>query len=300
MNPHSDTLTTGDGRTALRMERRLAHPPAKVWSAITDPAHLGQWFPSEVTVELRPGGAMTFAMPGVSDIAMTGTVTDAEEPRLFAFTWGEDHLRWEITPDGDGSLLVLVHTFGDRFGGASFASGWHLCLTALSQLLDGDSPHVERDTGELHEVYLEQFDLGRGVVEDTADGPRVRFERQLVRSTETVWAALTSGDEPAVGAPAPHGLHQSAGAGRSRHRGRGPGGARVPLAPGGHGPLGAGPGHRPRPPPRPHPDRPAGLRYWCRAGRVARTDRAARRAAEGGLNSRLPLYRRILTPLWPP
>lgn len=206
MNPHTDTLTTGDGRTALRMERRLAHPPAKVWSAITDPAHLGQWFPSEVTVELRPGGAMTFAMPGVSDIAMTGTVTDAEEPRLFAFTWGEDHLRWEITPDGDGSLLVLVHTFGDRFGGASFASGWHLCLTALSQLLDGDSPHVERDTGELHEAYLEQFDLGRGVVEDTADGPRVRFERQLVRSTETVWATLTSGDEPTAGAPAPAGF----------------------------------------------------------------------------------------------
>ncbi|MCF3141982.1 SRPBCC family protein [Streptomyces platensis] len=206
MKPHSDTLTTGDGRSALRMERRLAHPPAKVWSAITDPAHIGQWFPSEVTVELRPGGAMTFTMAGVSDIAMTGTVTDAEEPRLFAFTWGEDHLRWEISPDGDGSLLVLVHTFGDRFGGASFASGWHLCLTALAQLLDGESPHVERDTGELHEAYLEQFDLGRGVVEDTADGPRVRFERQLVRSTETVWAALTSGDEPAAGAPAPAGF----------------------------------------------------------------------------------------------
>ncbi|MFI5525416.1 SRPBCC family protein [Streptomyces platensis] len=206
MNPHSDTLTTAGGRTALRMERRLAHPPAKVWSAITDPALLGQWFPSEVTVELRPGGAMTFAMPGVSDIAMTGTVTDAEEPRLFAFAWGEDHLRWEITPDGDGSLLVLVHTFGDRFGGASFASGWHLCLTALSQLLDGDSPHVERDTGELHEAYLEQFDLGRGVVENTADGPRVRFERQLVRSTEAVWAALASGNEPAAGAPAPVGF----------------------------------------------------------------------------------------------
>lgn len=206
MNPHSDSLTTSDGRTALRMERRLAHPPAKVWSAITDPAQIGQWFPAEVTVELRPGGAMTFTMPGVSGIAMTGTVTDAEEPRLFAFTWGEDHLRWEITPDGEGSLLTLVHTFGDRFGGASFASGWHLCLTSLSQLLDGASTAVERDTGELHEAYVEQFDLGHGVAEDTADGPRIRFERQLVKPAETVWAALTSGEEPAAGAPAPEGF----------------------------------------------------------------------------------------------
>ncbi|MGX1971512.1 SRPBCC family protein [Streptomyces kronopolitis] len=206
MNPHSDTLTTSDGRTALRMERRLAHPPAKVWSAITDPAHIGQWFPAEVTVELRPGGAMTFTMPGVSGVAMTGTVTDAEEPRLFAFTWGEDHLRWEIAPDGEGSLLTLVHTFGDRFGGASFASGWHLCLTALSQLLDGAPPAVERDTGELHEAYVEQFDLGHGVVEDTADGPRIRFERQLVKPAGTVWAVLASGAEPAVDAPAPEGF----------------------------------------------------------------------------------------------
>ncbi|REK91393.1 toxin-antitoxin system toxin subunit [Streptomyces inhibens] len=206
MNPHSDTLTTADGRTALHMERRLAHPPEKVWSAITDPAQIGQWFPSDVTVELRPGGAMTFTMPGVGDITMTGTVTDADEPRLFAFTWGEDHLRWELTPDGEGSLLTLVHTFGDRFGSASFASGWHLCLTALSQLLDGESTAVDPDTGELHEAYLEQFDLGHGVVEDTPDGPRIRFERQLVRPAETVWAALTSGDEPIADAPAPEGF----------------------------------------------------------------------------------------------
>ncbi|MFJ9407446.1 SRPBCC family protein [Streptomyces sp. NPDC101393] len=206
MNPHSDTLTTADGRTALRMERRLAHPPRKVWSAITDPAQIGQWFPSDVSVELEPGGAMTFTMPGVTGLPMTGRVTDVDEPRLFAFTWGEDHLSWEIAPDGDGSLLTLVHTFGDRFGSASFASGWHLCITALSQLLDGEPTAVDPDTGELHEAYLDQFDLGRGTVEHTADGPRIRFERQLVRPAAAVWAALTSGDEPVPGEEAPRGF----------------------------------------------------------------------------------------------
>ncbi|MEU9010612.1 SRPBCC family protein [Streptomyces sp. NPDC048479] len=206
MNPHSDTLTTADGRTALRMERRLAHPPQRVWDAITQPAHLAQWFPSEVSVELRPGGAMGFSFPGAGEPGMTGTVTEAEEPRVFAFTWGEDHLRWEITPEGEGSLLTLVHTFGDRFGAASFASGWHLCITALEQLLDGEKVDVGRDRGELHEAYLEQFDLGRGVVEDTADGRRIRFERQLVRSAETVWTELTAGAEVLEGAPVPAGF----------------------------------------------------------------------------------------------
>ncbi|MEU5209848.1 SRPBCC family protein [Streptomyces sp. NPDC020742] len=208
MHPHSDTLTTSDGRTALRMERRLAHPPEKVWSALTDPAQLGRWFPSAVTVELRPGGAMTFTMPGVpgAEGVMTGTVTDADEPRLFAFTWGEDHLRWEITPDGEGSLLILTHTFGDRFGGASFASGWHVCLTTLSGLLDGEPTAMDRDMGELHEAYVEQFDLGRGVTEETPGGPGVRFERQLIRPAEAVWAELTAGETPPVGAPAPEGF----------------------------------------------------------------------------------------------
>ncbi|MFC7304419.1 SRPBCC family protein [Streptomyces monticola] len=203
MNPHSDTLTTADGRTALRMRRRLAHPPQRVWESITRPAHLAHWFPSEVTVDLRPGGKIGFLFPGEQEPGMSGTVTDLDEPHVFAFQWDEDHLRWEITPEGDsGSLLTLTHTFGDRFGGASFASGWHLCLTALAQLLDGESVDVDPDGGELHEAYLEQFDLGRGTVLD--DG--IRFERQLVRPTAAVWAELAAGTAPSAGGPVPAGF----------------------------------------------------------------------------------------------
>ncbi|MBC9715066.1 SRPBCC domain-containing protein [Streptomyces sp. TRM66268-LWL] len=202
MNPEADTLTTADGRTALVMRRRLAHPPAAVWAAITEPKQLAQWFPSEVSVELRPGGTMGFHFPGEEGPGMTGRVTDADAPHVFAFAWGEDHLRWEITPDGDGSLLTLTHTFGDRFGGASFASGWHLCLTALGQLLDGERIDVEADRGELHEAYLEQFDLGRGEIEGTT----VRFERQLLRPADAVWSELAGGASVSEGATVPPGF----------------------------------------------------------------------------------------------
>ncbi|MEV0775994.1 SRPBCC family protein [Streptomyces sp. NPDC050428] len=197
------------GRTALRMERRLAHPPQRVWDAITQPAHLAKWFPSEVSVDPRPGGEIGFHFPGDSGPGMTGKVTDADEPRLFAFTWGEDHLSWEITPDGDGSRLTLVHTFGDRFGAASFASGWQVCVTALAQVLAGGPVDVEQDRrGTLHEAYLARFgELTRGRVEETGDsGLRVRFERQLVRPAETVWAQLTGGVEPLAGEPVPAGF----------------------------------------------------------------------------------------------
>ena len=52
--------TTADGRFALTFERRLAHRPAKVWRAITEPAHLRAWFPAVVEFELSPGAALRF------------------------------------------------------------------------------------------------------------------------------------------------------------------------------------------------------------------------------------------------
>ena len=258
MNPHSDTLTTADGRTALRMERRLAHPPQRVWDAITQPAHLAQWFPSEVSVELRPGGAMGFSFPGAGEPGMTGTVTEAEEPRVFAFTWGEDHLRWEITPEGEGSLLTLVHTFGDRFGAASFASGWHLCITALEQLLDGEKVDVGRDRGELHEAYLEQFDLGRGIVEYTADGLADPLRTAAGAARGDGLGGTDRRHGGVGGCAGPGGLHGPQDPTGPGHRGTATGPARLRLGPGGRGPLATRRGHGPRPPPDPDPDRPAG------------------------------------------
>lgn len=205
-NQQSDTLTTAEGRTALRMERKLAHPPQKVWAALTEPASLARWFPAQVEVELEPGGTISFRFPGDSGPATTGVVTDVEEPWLFSYTWGDQHLSWAVAPYGEGSLLTLVHTFGDHFGAASFASGWHLCTAALAQLLDGGPVRAGTDPGELHEGYVKRFDLDRGMAETVPGGKRIRFERQLVRPAETVWAVLSAGVEPVAGLPVPDGF----------------------------------------------------------------------------------------------
>src|SRR6202012_5001916 len=45
------TLTMIDGRPVLRFERRLRHPVATVWRAITDPAELAGWFPWQVEID---------------------------------------------------------------------------------------------------------------------------------------------------------------------------------------------------------------------------------------------------------
>ncbi|GIG87294.1 SRPBCC family protein [Plantactinospora endophytica] len=208
----TESLETVHGRQMLRIERRLAHPPEKVWPAVTEPEHLREWFPAEVRLEPRVDGSITFSFGSGPDAPpdSVGRISAYEPPRLFAFTWEDDLFRIELHPDGPGCLLVFSHVFDDRAGAASFASGWKLCLDALTGILDGRPVDpTQRPSGRLHESYVERFGLADGVAEETGNGWRVRFERQLTRPAEAVWAALTgqSPDLPAqLGAPPPAGF----------------------------------------------------------------------------------------------
>lgn len=121
-----------------------------------------------------------------------GTVTDIDPPRLFAFPWGGEHLRWEVHPDGEGSLLVLEHTFDDRPGAASFAAGWHTCIAALDLALAGMPGDPGVDHVALHEAYVAEFVLD---AETVVDG-RVRLQRQLTRPADVVWDVLAEQSPP--------------------------------------------------------------------------------------------------------
>ena len=136
-------------RPTLRFERRLGHPVAKVWRAITEPAELGHWFPSNVEGEIRAGGELTFRfehMPLDAPTTMTGRVTDYEPQRLFAFYWGDDHLRFELELDeSDACLLRLTVRLDAEDKAARDAAGWHHCLGGLERHL-ADQPPVAGDS----------------------------------------------------------------------------------------------------------------------------------------------------------
>ncbi|MPZ60044.1 MAG: hypothetical protein GEU93_01875 [Propionibacteriales bacterium] len=234
----NETLRTAGDRCVLRMERRLAHPQEKVWRAITEPEHLNQWYPMPATrIDLRVGGTIGFDvggdpnMPGQS--TMEGTVTECDPPRVFAFSTPagdvleneRDNLNhFELRPDGDGCLLVFTHMFYDRPFAASYAAGWTDCLNALEMVLDERPVEWPEHMVENFEAFMEKFGLNRGSTEDTPDGWRVRFDRQLMQASATtpvehpveqVWAALKGADPgvppekvtaPAVGDPPPDGF----------------------------------------------------------------------------------------------
>lgn len=214
----NDTLRTVDGRAVLRMERHLAHPPEKVWRAITEPAHLSQWYPFQVTqLEPRVGGKISF--DDGAGTTTEGAITEFDPPRRFAFTEdpgatmpreGVNHLQIELYPEGDGCLLVFTHTFHDRPHAAANAAGWDLCLDAMAAVLDGKPAAAPEDFVERHERYMKAFGLDQGTAETTPEGWRVRFERQLMQQPiEQVWAALTTSgggvSVDAAGGPQPGG-----------------------------------------------------------------------------------------------
>jgi uncharacterized protein YndB with AHSA1/START domain len=200
---------THDGRTKLRIERRFEHPREKVWRAVTESEHLAHWFPFDVKLDLRPGGAMSFTeKANGGGVALDGTVLELDAPRLFTFDWNGEILRFELEADGDATILVFTHTFVDHYGAASFTAGWQTCLNALDDDLAGREPAPMGPSAMAaqHDAFVEQFGLDNGVVEERADGWRVRFERQLTRPNEDAWAALV-GDAPVrIGQPAPEGV----------------------------------------------------------------------------------------------
>jgi uncharacterized protein YndB with AHSA1/START domain len=142
MTPHG-TYTTVDDRPAVRFERRLAHPPEAVWRMLTDPRELEHWFPCEVEVDLRPGGAMRFVFS--PDSTLEGEVLELDEPHRFAFLWGADVLRFELAAEGDHTRLTLLHVLHQEGEDAvaKTAAGWHLCLDGMERRLAGGAGVTE-------------------------------------------------------------------------------------------------------------------------------------------------------------
>jgi uncharacterized protein YndB with AHSA1/START domain len=150
---------TIDGRPAVRFERRYPHPVERVWRAVTEPAELEHWFPSSVAVELREGGAMTFTFREHEMDPMPGRVTELDPPRRFCFLWGEEELRIELDPDGDGCRLRFTHLLSTREQAARDAAGWHVCLDRLERLLAGAGG--EAPGGEPTEEWSERYEAYR-------------------------------------------------------------------------------------------------------------------------------------------
>jgi uncharacterized protein YndB with AHSA1/START domain len=131
--PASGAQVLKDGEMwTLILVRELRHPPAKVWQALTEPAHLREWAPFEADGSLDTAGA-TVRLTWVGTGRVTETrVTRAEASKVLEF----HNIRWELEPLGGGTRLTLWHSIPPRFI-AGGAAGWHISFDVLDRLLSG-------------------------------------------------------------------------------------------------------------------------------------------------------------------
>jgi uncharacterized protein YndB with AHSA1/START domain len=157
----------GDGRWTLVFVRDFRHAPDVVWVALTDPAQLAAWAPFIADRDLASTGPATLTMvDGESETRLAASVIRADRPSLLEYQWGDDLLRWALTPTDAGTRMTLHHTTAQRSAVPMMAAGWHLCLDVMAHLLCGDpiGPIRGAEAHEfgwqrLHESYADRLGI---------------------------------------------------------------------------------------------------------------------------------------------
>jgi uncharacterized protein YndB with AHSA1/START domain len=149
----------------IRFERHLDYAIRDVWDAITNPDRLADWwlpFDADITIDLRPGGEMTFVGTGDEQVELTCTILRVEPPMLLEHTHVDpgSTMRWELEPVDDGCVLRLTHFVTDVSSAVDngYVVGLHTSLSRLEPCLAG-AP-VPWDWDEFARTQARYADLG--------------------------------------------------------------------------------------------------------------------------------------------
>ncbi|MES2989632.1 MAG: SRPBCC domain-containing protein [Pseudomonadota bacterium] len=128
----SETLT-------VIVEREFAHPPEKIWRALTQPHLIADWLMEN---DFAPKVGHRFGLKAEWG-SLTCEVLEVEPLETLAYTWNTHDLRsqvtWTLAPSGKGTLLRMEQTgFGPNqpnyYHGAR--AGWPRLFGNLEQVLD--------------------------------------------------------------------------------------------------------------------------------------------------------------------
>jgi uncharacterized protein YndB with AHSA1/START domain len=146
-------MTDDDGRLAidgdravLHFVRRLPFPVERVWAAITDPEQRDKWM-GKTSIDPRTGGTIETIASGPplppDKKRMTGRILVWDPPHVFEHEWNQPIVepgvvRYELEPDGAGTLLRFSHRGLSVPNATGFRSGTHAFLDRLAAHLAGE------------------------------------------------------------------------------------------------------------------------------------------------------------------
>lgn len=147
---------TDDDLTAVRVDQFLAHPPAKVWRALTDPELVAQWLmPGDF--RLAVGHRYTMSAAALPAAGFSGHISAevlAFEPeKMLCVGWRDANpdaasgadwtITWTLHAEGRGTRLFVVHEGFDpdhplqQNARTIMAVGWRSrIMSRLAALLD--------------------------------------------------------------------------------------------------------------------------------------------------------------------
>lgn len=121
--------------------------PERVWSAITVPEELSQWFGDRTELDLRPGGAGAMIWDSHGSFAVR--VETVDPPRLLVWSWVHEadvafddapatRVEWLLTPRENGGTSLRLRESGFRtdLHHRQNTDGWDEELGELVTLLE--------------------------------------------------------------------------------------------------------------------------------------------------------------------
>jgi uncharacterized protein YndB with AHSA1/START domain len=132
----------------IRVERRIAAPPASVFRYLTESDLWSRWQGESAELEPTPGGRFQVRM--AEGQVVEGEFVAVEPDRRVVVSWGwHQHPRmppgtstveFELVPDGDGTLVRLTHRGIPVDDVPIHRAGWDLFLPRLEIAVGGVDP----------------------------------------------------------------------------------------------------------------------------------------------------------------
>jgi uncharacterized protein YndB with AHSA1/START domain len=120
------------GGCSVRFTRRYAASPHEVWAALTEPDSLRRWLDPGCEISVEEGASF-----GIGDDRIVGRVRAVEPQRLLELDWdtrGDPSVvRFELTSDGTGTVLVLDHERIEESEGMTYMRRWTQALGRLDK-----------------------------------------------------------------------------------------------------------------------------------------------------------------------
>lgn len=139
---------TVEERSAITREIRVLARPETIFALLTEASKMVTWKGALADLDPRPGGI--YRVQFNSRDVVRGRYVEVVPYRRVVFTWG-----WEgggpvppgsstveitLTPDGDGTVVRLVHRDLPEDARDKHARGWELYLNRLATVAAGRDP----------------------------------------------------------------------------------------------------------------------------------------------------------------